>query len=131
MTTALEDEDVDEIKDYYNCRYLSACEATWRIYGFDIHYGFPPVERLPFHEEGKQPVIFETTECIDYTLEKATVNDTKFVSWMQTNKTDEKARKLLYHEFPEDYVWKPDEKMGGKTKRNMHWACLSYLSFVW
>ena len=29
---------------------------------------------------------------------------------MQTNKIDEKARKLPYHEFPEHYVWKPDEK---------------------
>ncbi|GJU92052.1 ATP-dependent DNA helicase PIF1-like protein [Tanacetum coccineum] len=25
-------------------RYLLACEAAWRIYGFDIHYRFPPVE---------------------------------------------------------------------------------------
>lgn len=79
VTAALEDEDVDEIKDYYDCRHISACEAAWRIYAFDIHYRFPPVERLPFQEEGKQSVIFEATESLDFTLEKASVNDTKFI----------------------------------------------------
>ncbi|KAK7354399.1 hypothetical protein VNO80_19860 [Phaseolus coccineus] len=29
---------VDEIKDYYDCRYLSPCEAVWRTFGFDIHH---------------------------------------------------------------------------------------------
>ena len=30
---------------------------------------------------------------------------------MQTNKVDENARKWLYHEFPEHYVWKPEERV--------------------
>ncbi|XP_071728100.1 ATP-dependent DNA helicase PIF1-like [Rutidosis leptorrhynchoides] len=29
---------VDEIKHYYDCRYISACEAAWRIFGNEIHY---------------------------------------------------------------------------------------------
>jgi len=28
---------VDEIKQYYDCRYVSPCEAVWRIFAFDIH----------------------------------------------------------------------------------------------
>ncbi|KAI5404184.1 hypothetical protein KIW84_051358 [Lathyrus oleraceus] len=39
----------DEIKMYYDCRYLSACEAAWRIFIFDINYREPTVERLNFH----------------------------------------------------------------------------------
>ncbi|GJT67976.1 DNA helicase PIF1, ATP-dependent [Tanacetum coccineum] len=104
VTAAVEDVEVDEIKEYYDCRYLSACEAAWRIYGFDIHYRFPPVERLPFHLKGEQSVIFDATDSIDYALDKASVNETKFIAWMETNKTDEEARKLLYHEFPTYYV---------------------------
>ncbi|GJW45254.1 hypothetical protein Tco_0074053, partial [Tanacetum coccineum] len=53
VTAVIEDVEVDEIKDYYDCRYLSACAAAWRIYGFDIHYRFTPVERLPFHLQGE------------------------------------------------------------------------------
>ncbi|XP_074299273.1 uncharacterized protein LOC141630336 [Silene latifolia] len=39
----------DEIKRFYDCGYLSACEAAWRIFGFDIHYRTPAVERLQYH----------------------------------------------------------------------------------
>nr|GFB51719.1 hypothetical protein [Tanacetum cinerariifolium] len=50
---------VDEIKEYYNCRYISACEATWRIFSFDIHYRYPFVERLSFHLPSEQNIIYE------------------------------------------------------------------------
>nr|GEY76847.1 putative PIF1 DNA helicase/replication protein A1-like protein [Tanacetum cinerariifolium] len=62
VTTAVEDVEFDEIKEYYDCRYLSACDVAWRIYRFDIHYRFPPVERLPFHLKGEQSVIALTTK---------------------------------------------------------------------
>ncbi|GKF00941.1 hypothetical protein Tco_0027864, partial [Tanacetum coccineum] len=91
-------------------KYLSACEAAWRIYGFDIHYRFPPVERLPFHLPNEQSVIFDESDSLDYTLDKASVNETKFQAWMETNKTYTFAKKLLYVEFPKYYVWKHDEK---------------------
>ncbi|KAI9092213.1 hypothetical protein K1719_027713 [Acacia pycnantha] len=39
----------DEISHYLNCRYVSSCEASWIIFGFDIHHRHPPVERLSFH----------------------------------------------------------------------------------
>lgn len=127
VTAALEEEDVDEIKDYYDCRYLSACEAAWRIYGFDIHYRFPPVERLPFHEQGQQSVLFDATESIDFTLDKASVNETKFTAWMEKNKTDKNARKLLYHEFPEHYVWKQEERIWVERQRG---TCLGRVHHV-
>ncbi|GJU91462.1 hypothetical protein Tco_1303885, partial [Tanacetum coccineum] len=37
---------VDEIKAFYDCRYLSACEAAWRIFGFETHYRTPFVESM-------------------------------------------------------------------------------------
>jgi len=49
----------DEIKMYYDCMYLSACEAVWRIFSFDINYREPSVERLNFHLEGEEPVVYE------------------------------------------------------------------------
>nr|GFA52475.1 ATP-dependent DNA helicase PIF1 [Tanacetum cinerariifolium] len=37
---------VNEIKAFYDCRYLSACETTWRIF---TRYRTPSVEQLSFH----------------------------------------------------------------------------------
>nr|GFA55098.1 hypothetical protein [Tanacetum cinerariifolium] len=47
VSATVDGEEVDEIKDFLNCRYLSACEAAWRIYGFEIHYRTPSVEQFP------------------------------------------------------------------------------------
>ncbi|KAL6518110.1 hypothetical protein OROMI_033811 [Orobanche minor] len=54
----------NEVKDYVECRYISACEAVWRIMGYDIHYKDPPVERLSFHMEGEQSVTFKDGDLI-------------------------------------------------------------------
>ncbi|KAL4275611.1 hypothetical protein AHAS_Ahas20G0124500 [Arachis hypogaea] len=36
---------VDEIKQYYDCRYLSPSESMWRIFAYDIHHRWPAVQR--------------------------------------------------------------------------------------
>nr|GEW36966.1 hypothetical protein [Tanacetum cinerariifolium] len=94
VTAAVEDEETDEIKDYYDCRYLSSCEAAWRIFNFDIHHRSPAVERLPFHLPNQQSVVFDPTESIDFQLEKVSANTSKFLAWMERNQTDKEARKL-------------------------------------
>jgi len=33
--------DIDQIKKYLDCRYVSASEAAWRIFKFDMHERFP------------------------------------------------------------------------------------------
>ncbi|XP_012858912.1 PREDICTED: uncharacterized protein LOC105978048 [Erythranthe guttata] len=48
----------DEIKMYYDCRYLSACEAMWRLFTYDIHYRDPSEIRLSFHLPDHQPLVF-------------------------------------------------------------------------
>jgi hypothetical protein len=40
--------ETDEIKKYFDCRYVSASEAAWRIFKFDMHERFPTVERLQY-----------------------------------------------------------------------------------
>ncbi|KAH8975910.1 hypothetical protein BDL97_01G184800 [Sphagnum fallax] len=41
--------EVDEIKKYIDCCYVSTSEAAWRIFKFDMHERFPTVERLQYH----------------------------------------------------------------------------------
>ncbi|GKF13153.1 hypothetical protein Tco_0051079, partial [Tanacetum coccineum] len=73
---------VDEIKEYYNCRYISACEATWRIFSFDIHYRYPSVERLSFHLPGEQNIFYEDDADLCDVLNKPTVGSSMFMAWM-------------------------------------------------
>ncbi|KAI3776977.1 hypothetical protein L1987_46770 [Smallanthus sonchifolius] len=108
---------VDEIKDYYSCRYISACEASWRIFSYDVHYRNPAVIRLPFHLPGQQQVIYEACDDIDDVLNKTSVSATMFLEWMNCNKKILEARKLNYVEFPTKFVWKLDKKTWEKRQR--------------
>ncbi|XP_076939638.1 uncharacterized protein LOC143608505 [Bidens hawaiensis] len=100
------DRNVNEIKEFYNCRYLLACEALWRVLGFDVHYRMPAVMRLPFHLSGIQQVIYGTKDVIDNVMEKTdSVASSIFEFLMKCNNINKEARKLTYSEFPTKFVW--------------------------
>ncbi|XP_019164327.1 PREDICTED: uncharacterized protein LOC109160496 [Ipomoea nil] len=46
-------------------RYISPCEAVWRLFGFDIQLRAPSVERLSFHLPNQQSVIFADDDAIE------------------------------------------------------------------
>ncbi|KAK9705328.1 hypothetical protein RND81_07G048700 [Saponaria officinalis] len=100
-----ETNDIDEIKMYYDCRYVSACEAVWRIFGFEIHYRTPPVQRLSFHLPDEQSVLFGDEDVLEDVLDKPSVEKTMFIAWMECNLKFEEARHLTYVEFPTKFVW--------------------------
>ncbi|GJW25506.1 putative PIF1 DNA helicase/replication protein A1-like protein [Tanacetum coccineum] len=131
VIATIDGEEVDEIKDYLNCRYLSSCEAAWRIYGFDIHYKTPSVERLPFHLKDEQQVIFDATESIDYAVDKSSVNETKFESWMQLNQTDTFARSLLYVEIPRYFVWNQKQRVWTRRKQGKSLGRIHHVPPSW
>ncbi|XP_022041325.1 uncharacterized protein LOC110943902 [Helianthus annuus] len=110
----------DEVKEYYDCRYISACEASWRIFTYDVHYRTPSVMRLPFHLPGKQPVVFGPDEDINQVLNKPSVKASMFLSWMERNKdpNDTLARTLTYVQFPSWYVWKLDKRCWEPRQRH-------------
>ncbi|XP_058726511.1 uncharacterized protein LOC131597868 [Vicia villosa] len=84
---------VDEIKQYLDCRYVSPSEACWRIFSFPIHGRSPAVERLYFHLEGDNSVYYTDYELIDEVLEKPSVKESMFIAWMEANKTYPEATK--------------------------------------
>ncbi|MCH81881.1 helicase-like protein, partial [Trifolium medium] len=107
----------DEIKMYYDCRYLSACEAVWRIFVFDVHHREPSVERLTFHLEDEQSVIFPDEASIEDIVAKPYAKHTKFLAWMDANKKYPHARDLTYSEFPTRFVWKKDKREWSPRKK--------------
>ncbi|XP_021974686.2 uncharacterized protein LOC110869772 [Helianthus annuus] len=106
----------DEIKEYYEARYVSACEASWRIFACEVHYRYPSVMRLPFHLPGQQNVVFSGEDDIENVLNKPQVNSSIFLEWMNMNKKPE-TTKLTYVEFPSKYVWKLKDRCWQPRKK--------------
>ncbi|XP_071739009.1 uncharacterized protein [Rutidosis leptorrhynchoides] len=117
ITTHLCDQETDEIKQYYDCRYVSSCEAMWRIFSFDIHHHHPSVIRLPFHLEGEHQIIFDKDEVIEQVLEKPSVNTSMFLEWMKCNGCSQQARELTYVDFPTKFIWNKDDRVWKLRKR--------------
>nr|GFA08156.1 hypothetical protein [Tanacetum cinerariifolium] len=131
VSATVDGEEVDEIKYFLNCRYLSACEAAWRIYGFEIHYRTPSIKRLPFHLKDEQQVIFDATESIDYVVDKSSVNETKFKSWMELNQTNTFARTMLYVEIPKFYVSNQKQRIWTRRKKGKSLGRIHHVPPSW
>ncbi|GAU47161.1 hypothetical protein TSUD_287440 [Trifolium subterraneum] len=118
---------LDEIKMYYDCRYLSACEAAWRIFSFDVHYREPSVERLSFHLENEEIVVYEDHEAIEDVLNKPSIHKTKFLAWFDANKKYPEAQKLTYGQFPSKFVWKKVDRVWSPRKRGFSIGRIHYV----
>ncbi len=75
----------DEIKTYQDGRYVSASEASHRLYGFDLHKEHPNVVRLAVHLKGHQTILFQ--EGIDATAVLNQNPHTTLTTWFAFNKT--------------------------------------------
>ncbi|XP_019158572.1 PREDICTED: uncharacterized protein LOC109155340 [Ipomoea nil] len=107
-TDDIGNEVVNEINMYYDCRYISACEAMWRLFSFEVQYRTPPVERLSFHLPDCQSVVFQDDDSIDRVLNRESVAESMFNGWFIANQKYAEARQLSYIEMPTKFVWKKD-----------------------
>ncbi|GFP91554.1 hypothetical protein PHJA_001299400 [Phtheirospermum japonicum] len=112
---------------YYGCRYISSCEAAWRLLGFELQYKYPPVTRLSFHLENKQSVVYEEDEDIEDVLNKKTVKESMFLEWMEENKKYPQARLLTYADAPSEFVWDRSER---KWRPRKQVPCVGRLYYV-
>ncbi|SAL95592.1 hypothetical protein, partial, partial [Absidia glauca] len=77
-------EDIDQIDDYQNARYIGPCEAIWRILKYQVQLHTPPVFRLDLHLPGEQLVRFEEdifTEKLRQTAETASTGTKLLALW--------------------------------------------------
>ncbi|XP_022014702.1 uncharacterized protein LOC110914199 [Helianthus annuus] len=102
---------VDEIKNYLDCRYLSPCEAVWRMLAFPIHYSFPSVMKLTFHTPNQHLLTLRDSDSLPALLNRDGIRDTMFTQWFALNNRHEAARELTYAEIPTRYVWQEDNKV--------------------
>ena len=65
--------------------YISACEAYWHMFAFNIHGREPSVERLVVHLPGMNAVIFHRDSWLGKVVKNPNVHKTKLTEWFVTN----------------------------------------------
>ncbi|XP_058727581.1 uncharacterized protein LOC131599128 [Vicia villosa] len=126
-SSSVDPDTVDEIKEYLDCRYVSPSEACWRIFSYKIHGRKPAVERMFYHLIGEKAVYYTDHERMENVLEKASVTESMFSSWLIANGQYEEASQLTYGQFVSKFVydkkkrtWKPRRK--GFTIGRLIWV---------
>ena len=117
ITKSDEDLVIDEIQQYYDCRYISPYEVAWKIFEFDIHQRWPPIQRLTFHLFREQAVLFKDDDEIDDVLKNNVNKNTMFLAWFEANKKYVEGRTLTYDDFPTKFAWMTKQREW-KTRKN-------------
>ena len=95
---------IDEIKQYRDARWVTPPEALWRIYGFDLSKVHPPVKQLQLHLPDMHMVSFHQRQKIKDVVNRLGVEQSMLTAYFEANRLHEKARGILYHEFPEHFT---------------------------
>ena len=113
----IEEQDMrDEVKKFQTRRYLSACEAAFRICFYPMVRIEPTVKQMTVHLPNEQQVYFEPTKAsATDALRNASITMlTAFFEANSANKyctnTETYARDLKYEEFPDSFVWTKDNE---------------------
>ncbi|KAL7099021.1 hypothetical protein ACP275_09G055800 [Erythranthe tilingii] len=112
-----EEQTIDEIKQFQDARWISAQEAVWRIFEFEMNEIYPPVIDLHLHLPNQQFVTYWANQNLESILRWDHVSKTMLTEYFSMCSKSEKARKLLYKEFPEHYVWDKKHKCWNERKK--------------
>ena len=113
----------NEVREYLDCRYICEQDACWRIFGFDIHRHYPPVERLPVHLPDENNITYDIDADMEQIANSEFLRRTMLTEWFVANQRYPTARELTYLEFPSKWRWVPSTRSweprqsGGKIGR--------------
>jgi hypothetical protein len=110
----------NEVKQYLDARYVSACESVWRLFHFLMHCASPNVVRLQVHLPGQHYVTWNQNgqQTIQEVVHNAAEHDTTLTAFFKANQEyPELANNVLYQDFPSKFVsdhktckWKPRQR---------------------
>ncbi|KAF8117428.1 hypothetical protein N665_0010s0005 [Sinapis alba] len=112
----------NEFQDFFDCRYVSACEGSWCIFKFAIHYRSTSVEKLQFHLEGKETVFFKGKDKIQAVVNRKLITYTMFLAWFELNRVDSFARTIPYVQISNFYTYDSTRKKFNRRKNDLAYA---------
>ncbi|AQK59598.1 hypothetical protein ZEAMMB73_Zm00001d053542 [Zea mays] len=113
------DDDVDEIKQYIDARWMTPLEALWRIYGFELSQNSPPVMQLHLHLPKMHMVAFHERQMVEQVVNRPGADRSMLTAYFEANRLHEGARGILYRDFPEWYTWQSGKgKVWQRRKRD-------------
>ena len=122
-------DEIDEISQYLDSRYVSAAESSWRIFGFRMHQHSPSVTRLQLHLPDMQAIKFNPeAETANDILQRADTDETTLNAFFNTCRAQpEIAKGLLYPDFPSKFTW--DRKLRVWNPRRNNHASIGRVTF--
>ncbi|XP_074293400.1 uncharacterized protein LOC141620425 [Silene latifolia] len=109
---------IDEIEQYQSGRWVSPCEAMWRIYGFDLFETQPPVMVLPVHLQNMQSLQLHPEENLERVVANEKRARTPLTEFFKENSKPH-AEQLLYRDFTKKYRWDKGEKKWFKRRTKL------------
>ncbi|KAK1385862.1 hypothetical protein POM88_023597 [Heracleum sosnowskyi] len=116
----------DEIQSFFYGRCICGCEAAYRIFGFNIHYGSFSVLRLSFHLPGNKYCTFRSNEALPKVAVRETQKDSQLEAYFILNQNDVNARQYLFDEIPQYYVWNDSDNIWNLRKRGKQNGRMAY-----
>lgn len=111
------EDDIDEIRQYRDARWVTPLEALWRIYGFDLSKVHPFVMQLQLHLPNMHMVKYRGKQDIQEVLNQDGAEKTMLTAYFEANRLNKEADGMLYQDFPEHHTWQTGKKKKFWQKR--------------
>lgn len=97
----------NEVQQYLDAHYVSACEALWQLFHFCMHKEVPNIVWLQVHLPDLQWHTFNPAchQDLHQVVEDASNQDTTLTAWFKSNSAHIAGHNLLYQDYPSMFTW--------------------------
>lgn len=104
----------------------TAIEVVYRIYGFKLYSMSPPVLQMQVHLLGMHMVPYKSTDNLNDVVQREKSQRSMLTEYFNMNATNPDARKYLYREFAEFFIWNKSKRCWKARQRRTQIGRLVY-----